>query len=147
MKQPERFVVNGKEKKVVCKLVKSLYGLNQTPKQWHEKSDNVMLSNEFKINKIDKCVYVKNTNKSYVIVCIYVDDILILDNNDWMIKSIKKILTNKFDIKDLSVANVIVEIKVSKTSDKWYCPNLIMLRKFSINFLKMTVALSKHQLI
>jgi hypothetical protein len=33
MKQPERFVVNGKEKKVVCKLVKSLYGLNQTPKQ------------------------------------------------------------------------------------------------------------------
>ena len=31
----------------------------QTPKEWHEKIDNVMLSNEFKINKEDKCVYIK----------------------------------------------------------------------------------------
>jgi hypothetical protein len=106
-----------------------------------------MLSNEFKINEIDKCVYVKKTNKNYCIVCIYVDYILILDNNDWMIKFTKKILTNKFDIKNSGVANVIVEIKVSRTSDEWYCPNLIMLRKFSINFLKMTIALLKHQLI
>jgi len=32
MSQPEGFVEPGKEKKV-CKLVKSLYGLKQTPKQ------------------------------------------------------------------------------------------------------------------
>ena len=55
MKQFEGFVVPGQEKKV-CKLVKSLYGLKQAPKQWHEKFDNVMLSNGFKINKCDKCL-------------------------------------------------------------------------------------------
>ena len=32
MEQPEGFVAPGQEKKV-CKLVKSLYGLNQAPKQ------------------------------------------------------------------------------------------------------------------
>ncbi|KAD5802426.1 hypothetical protein E3N88_13786 [Mikania micrantha] len=60
MEQPEGFSAPGQEGKV-CKLVKSLYGLKQAPKQWHQKFDQVMLNNGFKINECDKCVYVKNT--------------------------------------------------------------------------------------
>jgi hypothetical protein len=66
------------------------------------------LSNEFKINEIDKYVYVKNIYKDYVIVCLYVDDMLILGNENHMVKSIKNILIKKFDIKDLGVAAVIL---------------------------------------
>jgi hypothetical protein len=33
--------------------------LKQTFKQWHKKFGNVMFSNEFKINEVDKYVYVK----------------------------------------------------------------------------------------
>ena len=69
MEQPEGFSVPRKEKKV-CKLVKSLYGLKQAPKQWHEKLDKVMMSNEFKINKCNNFVYIKNTNNGYVIMWI-----------------------------------------------------------------------------
>jgi hypothetical protein len=49
-------------------LVKSLDDLTQVFKQWHEKIDNVMLLYKFKINKVDKYVYVKNINKCYVII-------------------------------------------------------------------------------
>jgi hypothetical protein len=75
------------------------------------------LLNEFKINKVDKCVYVKNSYKGYVIVCLYIDDMLILGNNDHIIKSTKKILTNKFDMKNLGVADIILGIQISRTYD------------------------------
>nr|GFC49153.1 zinc finger, CCHC-type [Tanacetum cinerariifolium] len=36
---------------------KSLYGLKQAPKQWHQKFDDVVLSNGFSLNQADKCLY------------------------------------------------------------------------------------------
>jgi hypothetical protein len=56
----------------------------------------------------------KNTDKYYVIICFYIDDMLILDSNDHMIKSTKKLLIDKFDIKNLNIADIILEIQISK---------------------------------
>jgi hypothetical protein len=46
------------------------------------------------------------------------NDMLILDNNNYMIKSAKKILINKFDVKDSGVVDVMLKIKIFRTSDK-----------------------------
>ena len=80
VEQPKGFIVPAKEKKV-CRLVKSLYGLKQAPKQWHVKFDQIMLANGFKINKCDKCVYIKNVMNHEVIVCLYVEDMLIMSKD------------------------------------------------------------------
>ena len=55
MDQPKGFVIHGQENKV-CKLNKSLYGLKQAHKERHEKFDNLMISNGYKVNESDKCV-------------------------------------------------------------------------------------------
>lgn len=53
---------------------------------------------------------------SYV-VCVHVDDIFVMGSNHDMTMTTKKlILTKYFDIKDTSVANVILGIKILKTS-------------------------------
>jgi hypothetical protein len=92
MDQPEGFVLPGNERKV-CKLVKSLYGLKQAPKQWHEKFDTVILTNGFKQNEADKCVYSKFIVEYGVIVCLYVNDILIFGINMLGVCETKKYTT------------------------------------------------------
>ena len=76
-----------------------------------------MMTNGFKINECGKCVYVKNTEHGFVIICLYVDDMLIMGSNNEVIKTTKKMLNDKFNMKDLDVADVILGIKISKTSD------------------------------
>nr|GEZ85432.1 retrotransposon protein, putative, Ty1-copia subclass [Tanacetum cinerariifolium] len=80
MKQPEGFVLPGHENKV-CKLKKSLYGLKQALKQWHDKFYKSIHSNGFTYNSSDRCIYSKFTKDYGVIICLYVDDILIVGTN------------------------------------------------------------------
>nr|GEV72984.1 zinc finger, CCHC-type [Tanacetum cinerariifolium] len=53
MNQPQGFIMPNNENKL-CKLIKSLYGLKQAPKQWHQKFDEVVLSNGYLLNQADK---------------------------------------------------------------------------------------------
>jgi hypothetical protein len=76
MDQPEGFIADGQENKV-CKLLKSLYGLKQAPKQWHEKFDNTLTAAGFAVNEGDSCVYYRYGRGEAVMLCLYVDDILI----------------------------------------------------------------------
>ncbi|GJR77971.1 zinc finger, CCHC-type containing protein [Tanacetum coccineum] len=64
MNQPQGFIVPGNENKV-CKLIKSLYGLKQAPKQWHQKFNEVVLSNGYLLNQADKYVYRKFDKSSF----------------------------------------------------------------------------------
>ncbi|CAL8150043.1 unnamed protein product [Prunus armeniaca] len=115
MEQPEGFIVKGQEHKV-CKLVKSLYGLKQAPKQWHEKFDKVILDYDFKFNGHDKCVYYKENNGEHVILCLYVDDILIFGTNLEIVNDVKSYLSRNFDMKDMGEAHVILGMKIEKTT-------------------------------
>ncbi|GKA87608.1 zinc finger, CCHC-type containing protein [Tanacetum coccineum] len=109
MKQPEGFVMPGNEHKV-CKLVKSLYGLKQAPKQWHQKFDEVVLSSGFYLNQSDKCVYSKFDNSGKgVIICLYVDDMLIFGTDQNQVDKTKKFLSSRFSMKDMGEADVILD--------------------------------------
>jgi len=74
-----------------------------------------MFSNEFKINKVDKYIYIKNKDKVYVIIFLCMDDMLILDNNDHVYY---ENVTNKFDIKKFwCVLDVILGVKITRIFD------------------------------
>nr|GEY37234.1 zinc finger, CCHC-type [Tanacetum cinerariifolium] len=114
MKQPEGFVMPGHESKV-CKLKKSLYGLKQAPKQWHQKFDDVVLSNGFFLNQADKCVYSKfDASGKGIIICLYVDDMLIFCTDQDQVNKTKEFLSSKFDMKDLGEAEVILDIRIKR---------------------------------
>ncbi|KAL2253467.1 UNVERIFIED_CONTAM: Retrovirus-related Pol polyprotein from transposon TNT 1-94 [Sesamum indicum] len=116
MDQPEGFVAHGNEHKV-CKLVKSLYGLKQAPKQWHEKFDKTILAFGFTVNENDKCIYCKVKGDKMIILCLYVDDILLIGSCLDIITETKSFLKNKFEMKDMGEANVILGIKLTRSTD------------------------------
>ena len=78
---------------MVCKLLKSLYGLKQAPKQWHEKFDRSLTYAGFLVNEADRCVYYHFGGAEGVILCLYVDKILILGTSLNVIKEIKDFLS------------------------------------------------------
>ncbi|XP_077215490.1 uncharacterized protein LOC143850059 [Tasmannia lanceolata] len=111
MEQPEGFILPGQEHKV-CKLIKSLYGLKQAPKQWHERFDKVLVSNGYKIHESDKCIYSKFKGSKGVVICLYVDDMLIFGTDIASIQSTKSYLSQNFDMKDMGEADVILGIRI-----------------------------------
>ena len=83
MHQLEGYEVNGKEN-LVCRLKKSEYGLKQAPQQWYLKFDKFMC--EIGYHRCH-CVYFKKLdNRSYIILLLYVDDMLVVGSNMQHIK-------------------------------------------------------------
>ncbi|MCO5579404.1 hypothetical protein L7F22_033259 [Adiantum nelumboides] len=101
MMQPEGFVSKGREKKV-CKLLKSLYGLKQSPRAWYHKFDAFMRSQGYKRCNSDHCLYTKKAGDgSLLLLILYVDDMLIASKNVTELDALQQSLRKRFDMKDL----------------------------------------------
>ena len=98
--------------------MKSLYGLRQAPKQWHDKFNETLTSIGFVVNEADKCVYYRYGGGEGVILCLYVDDILLIGNDVGMMTSMKVLLSQTFSIKDLGEATYILRIQVYRDRSK-----------------------------
>lgn len=55
-----------------------------------------------------------------MIISSYVFNILIIKSNNKIIKSVKYMLNSRFCMKNMSLANVILKIKILKTSDNLF---------------------------
>ena len=75
---------------MVCKLLKFLYGLKQAPNQWHEKFDRTLTYAGFVVNEAEKYMYYRFGGAEGVILCLYVDDILIFGTSLNVIKEVKE---------------------------------------------------------
>ncbi|KAL3835280.1 hypothetical protein ACJIZ3_003671 [Penstemon smallii] len=114
MEQPEGFMVKGKEN-CVCKLKKSLYGLKQAPRQWYKKFDYVMEKQGYKKTTSDHCVFVqKFSDDDFVILLLYVDDMIIVGSNVSRINRLKLALSKAFSMKDLGPAKQILGVRITR---------------------------------
>ena len=88
MSKPKGFIVQRQES-LVWKLRKSLYGIKQTPRQWYKKFDSFMNRIGFKRCEADHCCYVKFFDNSYIILLLYVDNMLIAGSSIEEINNLK----------------------------------------------------------
>src|ERR1044071_1108930 len=62
--------------------------------------------------RADRCVYYRHGGGDSVILCLYVDDILIFRTSMIVINEVKSFLSKSFAMKDLGQADVILNIKL-----------------------------------
>ena len=118
IEQPEGFKVNSKEN-FVCKLRKNLYGLKQAPRQWYNKLKSVVEDQGYKKTSSDHCVFVqKFSEKDFIILLLYVDDMLIVGKNTSKINELKKELCKSFSMKDLGHAKQILDMRITHLRDE-----------------------------
>ena len=85
----------------VCKLLKSFYGLKQANHQWFEELSHVLLSCGFLQAPLDHTLFVKKTSSSFIVLFVYMDDIILVGDSLLGFEHIKGALDAKFKIKDL----------------------------------------------
>lgn len=94
------------------KLVKSLYGLKQSPRCWNQKVNMVLEGLGFKRSQHDYCLYTKNNNGNVMLLLLYVDDVLIAGNDLNDIERVKKKLSSVFDMSDCGELQYYLGMKI-----------------------------------
>ena len=118
MKQPEGFIVKGKEH-LVCKLKRSIYGLKQSPRCWNHALDAELKSMGFVQSSGDPCIYVDSGDMC--MIAVFVDDLILAGKTDERISEIKEELCKRFAVKDVGKLHHFLGIKIchQNTAEVW----------------------------
>lgn len=116
MTQFESFESKGANK--VCKLNRSIDVLKQASRSWNLRFDETIKRFDFIKNEDEPCVYKKTSGSAVVFLILYVDNILLMENDVPMLQSVKLWLSKNFSMKDMGEAAYILGIKIYRDRSK-----------------------------
>ena len=110
-KQGESFPLNA-----VCKLKKSLYGLNQASRQWFLKFTDALLQLGFTTSSGDHTLFLNKSGDVYMAVLVYVDDIIIASSCNKATDLLKAALQCSFKLRDLGTLRYFLGLEIARSS-------------------------------
>jgi Reverse transcriptase (RNA-dependent DNA polymerase) len=115
MQQPPGFVDSAFPTHV-CKLNKALYGLKQSSRAWFQKLHSALVSLGFHPSSADTSLFVYSRAYTLAYMLVYVDDLILTDNNSSFLASVIQALHLQFSVKDLGSLNFFLGIEVTRTA-------------------------------
>lgn len=132
VEQPAGYVKDG-QADMVYKLKKALYGLKQAPRAWYTRIDSYFLEHEFQRCPYEHTLYVKTDEQgNVVIVCLYVDDLIITGSNSKLIAEFREALASQFEMTDMGLMSYFLGIEVLQTEQGIF----ISQRKYAADILR-----------
>ena len=101
---------------LVCRMRKSLYGLKHASRQWYKRFSSVLLGANFVQSPADNTLFVRSTSTSFIAVLVYVDDLLIANNDDDSLEQLHALLRSEFKIKDLGPARFFLALEIARNT-------------------------------
>ena len=122
MSQPERFV-DPDRRDHVCKLKKSIYTLKQSARCWNTTLDEYLKSVGYHKSNADGCIYVKSMKEatsliSFVILGVYVDDIIPVLNNLPLLKAEEAALCERFEMIDQGEIHYLLGMSIKQDRER-----------------------------
>jgi hypothetical protein len=100
--QPPGYITAGKEEHVL-RLQKALYGLHQAPRAWYAKLDDTLGTLGFTRSVLEHAVYRRGDGTNFLLVGIYVDDLIITGTDAAAITKFKGQMQKLFKMSDLGL--------------------------------------------
>ena len=97
----------------VCRLVKTLYGLKQSGREWNEELNRKLTKKGFRRLISDPCAYRREENGHVEILTVWVDDLMLFTNDDAAMTHLIADLREMFEITDLGEPGKIVGIEIT----------------------------------
>lgn len=82
----------------VYKLFKALCGLKQPPRAWYDRQKIFLLKNDFEMGKVDKTLFILRQGSNFLIVQIYVDDIIFGGSSHALVSMFLEMMSREFEI-------------------------------------------------
>ena len=118
VQQPEDFLVKVQEDKIYC-LKKALYSLKQAPRAWNARIDGYLQQKDFTKCPYEHAIYMKRNHQGeFLIICLYVDDLLYTGSCVEMLAEFKEAMFNEFEMTDNGLMSYFLGIEVKQQQDE-----------------------------
>nr|GEY46817.1 hypothetical protein [Tanacetum cinerariifolium] len=101
----------------VYKVEKAMYGLHQAPRAWYGTLFKYLLTNGFQRGTIDQTLFIKRQRGNFIIVQVYVDDIIFGSSNPQLYIEFKALMHEKFQMSAMGELNFFLGLQVQQKED------------------------------
>ncbi|CAI7815804.1 unnamed protein product [Closterium sp. NIES-54] len=102
----------------VCRLKKTIYGLKQAPRAWYHKLEETLLAGGFKKSECDHSLFLLQEKEQFLMLLVYVDDILLFSELPAMIERVEKMLEMQFKCSKMGDVKYYLGMHVERDLDK-----------------------------
>ncbi|CAI7859675.1 unnamed protein product [Closterium sp. NIES-53] len=102
----------------VCRLKKAIYGLKQAPRAWYHKLEETLLYGGFKKSEWDHSLFLLQEKEQFLILLVYVDDILLFSESSGMIERVEEMLEMQFKCSKVGDVKYYLGMHVERDLDK-----------------------------
>jgi len=95
-------------------MKKALYGLKQAPQAWYERLSKFMVSNGFKKGIVDTTLFIKKEGKYFLLIHIYVNDIIFGSSDELLCKKFSKSMQEEFEMSMMGELTFFLSLQVKQ---------------------------------
>nr|GFA85064.1 putative ribonuclease H-like domain-containing protein [Tanacetum cinerariifolium] len=101
----------------VYKVEKAMYGLHQAPRAWYGTLSKYLLKNGFQRGTIDQTLFIRRQREDFILVQVYVDDIIFGSSNPQLCKEFEALMHEKFQMSAMGELNFFFGPQVLQKKD------------------------------